>query len=92
MAPIYLDYNASTPIDPTVAAAVRPYLGEAFGNTSSGHWASTPAKAAVGEAHAQIAALLSCVPSASVSAATRPRRTIEGVPTQPDQAVRATST
>ncbi len=39
-APIYLDYNASTPIDPTVAAAMRPFLDGAFGNPSSGHWAS----------------------------------------------------
>jgi hypothetical protein len=48
MAQIYLDYNASTPIDPAVAAAMRPFLDEAFGNPSSGHWASTPAKAALG--------------------------------------------
>ena len=47
MPPIYLDYNASTPIDPAVAAAMRPFLEEAFGNPSSGHWASTPAKAAL---------------------------------------------
>ncbi|MGE0333933.1 MAG: hypothetical protein AB7Q76_01480 [Gammaproteobacteria bacterium] len=31
MGPIYLDYNASTPIDPAVAAAMRPFLDEAFG-------------------------------------------------------------
>jgi selenocysteine lyase/cysteine desulfurase len=37
MPPIYLDYNASTPIDPAVAAAMRPFLDEAFGNPSSGH-------------------------------------------------------
>ena len=40
---IYLDYNASTPIDPAVAAVVRPLLEKAFGKTSSGHLASTPA-------------------------------------------------
>src|SRR5215470_5058205 len=44
---IYLDYNASTPLDSAVAAAMRPFLDEAFGNPSSGHWASTPAKAAL---------------------------------------------
>jgi cysteine desulfurase len=40
MTPIYLGYNASTPIDPTAAVAMRPFLEEAFGNSSSGHWAS----------------------------------------------------
>ena len=37
MTSIYLDYNASTPIDPAVAAAMRPFLDEAFGNPSSGY-------------------------------------------------------
>lgn len=60
--PIYLDYNASTPIDPVVAAAMRPFLGEAFGNPSSGHWASAPAKVALEKAHGQVAALLGCAP------------------------------
>jgi cysteine desulfurase len=62
MPPIYLDYNASTPIDPAVAAAMRPFLEMAFGNPSSGHWASTPAKAALEEARGQVAALLGCAP------------------------------
>ena len=44
MAPIYLDYNASTPIDPAVAAAMRPFLADHFGNPSSGHWAAAPRK------------------------------------------------
>jgi len=61
-ASIYLDYNASTPIDPTVAAAMRPFLDEAFGNPSSGHWASRPAKAALEQARAQVAALLGSAP------------------------------
>ena len=47
MKQIYLDYNASTPIDPAVAAAMRPLLETAFGNPSSGHWASALAKAAL---------------------------------------------
>lgn len=62
MAPIYLDYNASTPIDSAIAAAMRPYLDEAFGNPSSGHWASTPAKVALEKARGQVAALLGCEP------------------------------
>lgn len=58
MQPIYLDYNASTPIDPAVAAVMRPFLEDAFGNPSSGHWASVPAKTALESARGQIAALL----------------------------------
>jgi cysteine desulfurase len=58
MQPIYLDYNASTPIDPAVAEAMRPFLEGTFGNPSSGHWAGTPAKTALEQARGQVAALL----------------------------------
>ncbi len=58
---IYLDYNASTPIDPAVATVMRPLLDHAFGNPSSGHWASTPAKSALDRARAEVAALLGCM-------------------------------
>ena len=57
---IYLDYNASTPVDPKVAAVMRPYLEGAFGNPSSGHWASAPAKDALERARGRIAAVLGC--------------------------------
>src|ERR1700693_4030877 len=57
---IYLDYNASTPIDPAVAAAMRDYLHEHYGNPSSGHWAAAPAKAALETARRQVAVLLGC--------------------------------
>ncbi len=60
MASIYLDYNASTPIDPAASAAMRPFLADAFGNPSSGHWASAPAKAALEKARGQVAGLLGC--------------------------------
>jgi cysteine desulfurase len=62
MSRIYLDYNASTPIDPAVAAAMRPFLDGAFGNPSSGHWASAPAKTALDQARAQVAALIGSAP------------------------------
>jgi cysteine desulfurase len=62
MPPIYFDYNASTPVDPAVAAAMRPLLEQAFGNPSSGHWASTPAKAALERARRQVAALIGAAP------------------------------
>jgi cysteine desulfurase len=57
---IYLDYNASTPIDPAVAAAMKPFLADHFGNPSSDHWAAASAKAALEKARGQIAALLGC--------------------------------
>ena len=57
---IYLDYNASTPIDPAVATAMRPFLEDHYGNPSSGHWASIEAKTALETARGQVAALLSC--------------------------------
>lgn len=60
MSEIYLDYNASTPIDPSVANAMRPFLESTFGNPSSSHWAGNPAKAALERARAQVAALLGC--------------------------------
>jgi cysteine desulfurase len=60
MAPIYLDYNASTPIDPAVGAAMMPFLADHFGNPSSGHWAAASARAALEKARGQIAALLGC--------------------------------
>lgn len=57
---IYLDYNASTPIDPAVAAAMKPFLEDHYGNPSSGHWAATMAKTALETARGQVAALLGC--------------------------------
>ncbi len=57
---IYLDYNASTPIDPAVAAAMRPFLEGHYGNPSSGHWAATTAKAALESSRDQVAGLLGC--------------------------------
>ena len=57
---IYLDYNASTPIDPAVAAAMKPFLADHYGNPSSGHWATTAATTALEKARSQVAALLGC--------------------------------
>ena len=62
MKPIYLDYNATTPIDPEVAEAMRPYLFEHFGNPSSSHWYGIQTKKAVDEARRQGADLLHCNP------------------------------
>jgi cysteine desulfurase len=59
-APIYLDYNATTPLDPAVIAAMRPYQEIHFGNPSSGHAYGRAAQAGVVAARAQVAALLGC--------------------------------
>ena len=60
--PIYLDYNATTPISPEVATVMRPYLEEYFGNPSSSHIYGTETKKAVELARKQIAELLNCFP------------------------------
>ena len=62
MAPIYLDYNATTPIDREVAAAMVPYLYEHFGNPSSSHPYGVATKRAIEAARGQVAALLGCSP------------------------------
>lgn len=60
MQQIYLDNNASTPIAPSVAAAMRNVLEEAYGNPSSLHWAGAPARDIVERARQQVADLLGC--------------------------------
>lgn len=59
-APVYLDWNATTPLDPVVRAAMLPWLGAAetvrFGNASSRHEYGRQARAAVDEARARVAA------------------------------------
>ncbi|MCF7809216.1 MAG: cysteine desulfurase [Candidatus Marinimicrobia bacterium] len=57
---IYLDYNATTPIDPKVRSAMLPFLEEEFGNASSSHLLGTLAHAAMDRARSQVAALLRC--------------------------------
>ncbi|MBW3598006.1 MAG: cysteine desulfurase [Planctomycetes bacterium] len=58
--PIYLDYNATTPLADEVAAAMSQHLAEPYGNPSSLHWAGLPARDAVETARSQVAALLCC--------------------------------
>jgi cysteine desulfurase len=62
MLPIYLDYNATTPIDPTVVAAMLPYLRESFGNPSSTHACGKTAHDAVERARGQVAELIGARP------------------------------
>jgi cysteine desulfurase len=58
MEPIYLDYNATTPIDPAVLDAMLPWLREHFGNPSSTHSLGKLAHDAVEKARARVAGLL----------------------------------
>lgn len=60
MRKVYLDYNASTPIAPEVAQAMRPFLSDHFGNPSSQHWASSEAKEAIERARMRVSHLLGC--------------------------------
>ncbi|MEJ2536239.1 MAG: cysteine desulfurase family protein, partial [Calditrichia bacterium] len=60
MEPIYLDYNATTPIDPAVSEAMLPFILKNFGNPSSMHAYGLEAKRAVENSRKQIADLLQC--------------------------------
>jgi len=59
---IYLDYNATTPIDPEVEAAMRPYLNTYFGNPSSRYKYGIDSRKAVELARSQVAELIGASP------------------------------
>jgi len=60
--PIYLDYNATTPLDPAVVEAILPYLREHYGNPSSAHSLGKTAHLAIDQARQQVADLLGAQP------------------------------
>jgi cysteine desulfurase len=60
--PVYLDYNATTPVDPRVVEAMLPHLTEQFGNPSSSHPYGAQPRAALARAREQVAALLGARP------------------------------
>jgi len=60
--PVYLDYNATTPLDPEVIDAMRPFMETEFGNPSSSHWHGIAPRRAVEAAREQVAALVRCRP------------------------------
>ncbi|HTS13732.1 MAG TPA: cysteine desulfurase family protein [Candidatus Limnocylindrales bacterium] len=61
--PIYLDYNATTPVDPRVLDAMLPHFADAFGNASSVHSTGQIARAAVDAARDSVARLIGAKPS-----------------------------
>lgn len=62
-APVYLDHNATTPLDPVVREAMLPWFGERFGNASSRHEYGRAARKAIDEARAQVAAAVGAHPT-----------------------------
>jgi cysteine desulfurase len=61
--PIYMDHNATTPVDPRVKQAMEPFLAAQFGNPSSvSHAYGWQAQIAVRKAREQVAALVGCEP------------------------------
>ena len=61
-APLYLDHNATTPLEPLVREAMLPWLGERFGNASSRHEYGRAARRAIDEARNQVALAVGAVP------------------------------
>jgi len=59
---LYLDYHATTPVDPRVADAMRPWWTERFGNAASQHGVGKAAADAVADARGAVAAALGCDP------------------------------
>ncbi len=60
---VYLDYNATTPVDPRVLEIMLPYLDTHFGNPSSAHSFGLKPHAALARARAQVAALIGAAPA-----------------------------
>ena len=63
MRPVYFDYNATTPLDPAVRAAMLPFLDEIWGNPSSVHQIGRRARALLDDARERVAAVLRAKPS-----------------------------
>ena len=59
---IYLDYNATTPIAPSVVEAMQPFFAQHFGNPSSTHSLGRATQQAIEDARAEVAELLGAWP------------------------------
>ncbi|MGC0339612.1 cysteine desulfurase family protein [Streptomyces sp. SLBN-8D4] len=60
--PVYLDYNATTPVDPRVVDAMLPHVGHHFGNPSSSHSYGDQPRHSLDKARAQVGALIGAGP------------------------------
>ncbi len=60
---VYLDYSASTPVDPRVMDAMMPYFGEVYGNSTSSHHQGRRGESAVEAARERVARILNCQPA-----------------------------
>src|SRR5512138_1463311 len=63
---IYLDYSATTPVDPRVVEAMNPYFSVSFGNPSSVHRYGQVAEAAIDSARETVASILHCQPDENI--------------------------
>src|SRR6516225_3904657 len=71
---IYLDNNATTPLDPAVVEEMLPFLTKYYGNPSSGYAFAATARKAVDVARERLAALVGCAPSDESAAANMSRQ------------------
>lgn len=60
---VYLDYSASTPVDPRVLDAMMPYFSEIYGNSTSSHRQGRLGESAIEDARGRVARILNCKPS-----------------------------
>lgn len=60
---VYLDYSASTPVDPRVMDVMLPYFREIYGNSTSSHRQGRRGESAIEDARARVARILNCSPS-----------------------------
>ena len=63
MRTVYLDYNATTPLDEEVKEAMLPFFGEVYGNPSSVHHVGQRARAALDESRERVSSVFGCKPS-----------------------------
>jgi cysteine desulfurase len=63
MRTVYFDYNATTPLDPSVRDAMLPFLGDIYGNPSSVHHVGRRARALLDDARDRVAQIWACKPS-----------------------------
>jgi len=61
--PVYLDFNATTPLDSEVLESMKPFIEHEFGNPSSTHWFGIAPKRAIDKARTQVAEILNCEPA-----------------------------